>query len=227
MFFDAGETLIHPQPSFPTLFSRVMADEGHPVEPSAVEAAAGLVARHFDEAARDGRRWTTSPERSRAFWASVYRTFLEALGIPDSEELHVRLYATFSDPCNYGLFPDVAPVLADLDVRGYAMGVISNFEAWLDTLLERLEVGALLPVRAISGVEGVEKPDPALFRVALERAGVDAAECAYVGDNPAFDMEPAAALGMFPVLIDRHDRHPASPHTRITSMADLPAVLGA
>ena len=47
-----------------------------------------------------------------------------------------------------------------------------------------------------------------LSRLALARSGVPAAESAYVGDSPVFDTEPAEALGMRGVLIDRRGRHP-------------------
>ncbi|MGZ5291457.1 MAG: HAD family hydrolase, partial [Actinomycetota bacterium] len=69
-------------------------------------------------------------------------------------------------------------------------------------------------------------PDPRIFQLAMERAGVAAADSVYVGDNPEFDVEPALALGMYPVLIDRPGRYPDAPGARITSMAELPAALG-
>jgi FMN phosphatase YigB (HAD superfamily) len=77
----------------------------------------------------------------------------------------------------------------------------------------------------ISGIEGIEKPDRRMFRIALERAGVDAVESAYVGDNPEFDVDPPAALGMFPVLVDRRDRFPHHAGARIRDLRDLPAIL--
>ena len=78
----------------------------------------------------------------------------------------------------------------------------------------------------ISGIEGIEKPDERIYRLALERADVDASESVYVGDNPEFDVDPALALGMFPVLIDRRDRFLDAPGPRITAMDQLPALLG-
>jgi putative hydrolase of the HAD superfamily len=140
--------------------------------------------------------------------------------------LNEVLYEAFSDHTNYRLFDDVDPALARLDAEGILLGVISNFEDWLEILLERLDVTKYFPIRVISGVEGIEKPDPAIFRIALERAGIDAADAVYVGDNPHFDVEPAAAIGMFPVLIDRRNRHPQAPGARIDSMAELPALVG-
>ena len=47
-----------------------------------------------------------------------------------------------------------------------------------------------------------------------------------MGDNPEFDVDPALAVGMFPVLIDRRDRFADAPGARITSMDELPALLG-
>jgi putative hydrolase of the HAD superfamily len=103
---------------------------------------------------------------------------------------------------------------------------VSNFEEWLEGLLERLGVRSYFEVRVISGVEGMEKPDPRIFQLAMERAGVEPAASAYVGDNPEFDVDPALALGMFPVLIDRRERFADAPVARITTLAELPAVLG-
>jgi putative hydrolase of the HAD superfamily len=81
-------------------------------------------------------------------------------------------------------------------------------------------------VRIISGVEGLEKPDPRIFHLALDRAGVRAERSVYVGDNPVLDVEAARAVGMFPVLVDRRDQFPEHTGARITSLADLPDVIG-
>ena len=82
------------------------------------------------------------------------------------------------------------------------------------------------PVRVISGIEGVEKPDPAIFRIAMERAGVSAAESVYVGDNPVFDALPAEEAGMAAVIVDRRNRFPEYEGARIASLDELPGVLG-
>lgn len=226
VFFDAGETLVHPHPSFAELFATVLEGHGHPVDPQAVREGLHVVADRFSGAARDGDLWTTSPERSRRFWMSVYRSLLEDLGVPAAELNARRLYEAFTDLANYRLFPDAEPVLRALSARGLVLGVVSNFEAWLERLLEALGVAGLFAARVISGIEGVEKPDPRIFRLALERTGVAAHEAVHVGDSPAFDTEPAEALGMLGVLIDRHDRFPGHPGPRVATLADLPAAIG-
>lgn len=226
VFFDAGETLVHPHPSFPELFTQILDEHGVAVTPDVVRHRLDAVTQRFKDAADSNELWSTDAERSRAFWLSVYRMFLDGAGVEPERGLDVVLYEAFSDHANYALFDDVEPELARLQGAGYALGLISNFEDWLEVLLERLEVTRYFPVRVISGVVGIEKPDLQIFRIALEQAGVDPTDAVYVGDNPHFDVEPAAALGMFPVLIDRHDRYPdPDPGARIGSLADLAEVL--
>ena len=116
--------------------------------------------------------------------------------------------------------------LSRLESAGLRLGLVSNFEEWLERLLEQLGVARFFDVRVISGVEGVEKPDPAIFRLALERAGVEPGASVYVGDSPEFDTAPAEALGMLGVLIDRRGRFPDHPGPRITSLDELPGLLG-
>lgn len=225
VFFDAGETLVHPYPSFPELLARVLREEGYEADPELVRDRLHVVSDRFLAAARDGELWSTSPERSRKFWLSVYRVFLEAMELPWSDDLAGRLYATFTDLANYRLFPDVTEVLERLRRDGYELGLISNFEEWLEGLLESLDVRRFFDVRVISGLEGVEKPDPRIFELALERGEVEPGESVYVGDNPAFDVEPARAVGMLGVLLDRRERYPDADGVRITSLHELPQVL--
>jgi putative hydrolase of the HAD superfamily len=226
VFFDAGETLVYPHPSFPELLAQTLRREGFSVDPAEIRERLHVVAEVFTRATREKELWSTSPERSRRFWASVYRALMAELGLPFPDSLAGRLYTTFTDLSNYRLFPDVLPVLEKLRSAGLALGVISNFEEWLERLLESLEVAGFFDVRVISGVEGVEKPDPGIFQLALDRTGVSPQESAYVGDNVTYDIEPAAALGMTAVLLDRRGRHPDTEWTRVTSLDDLPGVLG-
>ena len=225
ILFDAGETLVHPAPSFPELFASVLATAGHRRDPEAVIGASRTVFHRFAEAAHDQDLWTTSTERSERFWKGVYATMLAELGIGDDDILRDTLYATFTDPSNYALFDDVLEAVSALEAAGLALGIVSNFEAWLEELLGTLGVRDRFPVRVISGLEGVEKPDARIFTLALERIGAEAADAVYVGDNPEFDVEPARAVGMMPVLIDRRGRFPDADCVRITDLRHLAAAV--
>lgn len=225
VFFDAGETLVHPHPTFPDLFATILTREGHEVSAETIRERIHVVSDRFRVAAEQNELWTTSPERSRRFWHGVYEVFLHDLGVSDGDGLVDRVYAEFTDLANYALFDDVVPALERLRSAGLTLGIVSNFEEWLERLLDRLGVRELFDVRVISGIEGLEKPDPRIFRMAMERAGVEPVRSVYVGDNPEFDVDPARAVGMFPVLIDRRDRYPDAPGPKISSLEALPSVL--
>lgn len=229
VFFDAGETLLYPHPSFAELFAEVLRAEGHRVDPARVQEVISASSRSLNEflTSDEARLWSTSPERSRAMWDRLYRSFLTEVGITDAHDRLVdALYRRFRDVATYRLHPDALPVLRRLRGTGLTIGLISNFEDWLEQLLEVLEVQAFFDVTVISGIEGVEKPDAEIFRIALERAGAVPDRSVYVGDNPVFDTDAARAVGMIPVLIDRAGRHPDADAIRITSLEDLPVALG-
>jgi putative hydrolase of the HAD superfamily len=230
VFFDAGETLVYPHPSFVELFAEVLWEEGHRVDPQDLQELVHASSDRFNELMRSEKahNWSTSPERSRALWDLAYRMFLEEANIPEGDHprLVTALYERFRTIASYRLYPDVMPTLERLRKAEVGIGLISNFEDWLEQLLETLEVSPFLDVSVISGIEGVEKPDTRIFEIALERAGVEAESSVYVGDNPIFDAEPAQKAGMLPVLIDRRGRHEGVDFLRIASMEDLPKAIG-
>jgi putative hydrolase of the HAD superfamily len=224
VFFDAGETLVYPHPSFPDLLAEVLRGQGFDVGAQDIRDRLSVVSGEFSKESAAG--WSTSPERSRAFWAGLYRLLLGALGLPFTDGVADAIYRTFTDLGSYRAFPDAEPTLRQLREAGLAVGLISNFEAWLEQLLEHTGLAGYFDVRAISGVEGMEKPDLRIFRLALDRAGVEPDRAAYVGDSPEFDIEPAEAVGMRGVLIDRRGRFPDHPGIRIETLDQLDQAVG-
>ena len=88
------------------------------------------------------------------------------------------------------------------------LGLVSNFEPWLDEVLALQGIDGRFAAVAISGALGVAKPDPRIFKAALDEAGADPAATVHVGDQPANDVAAARAVGITPVLIDRFTRYP-------------------
>jgi putative hydrolase of the HAD superfamily len=226
VFLDAGDTILHPYPSFPELFAKVVNEHGHAVSVVDARTVQSRLAPHLVDLAEDAgvRDPSLSADASREFWSFLYRRLLAELGIED-ERLVGRLYETFSDSSSYRLFDDALPAMHSLRRAGYRLGLISNFEEWLEEMLVELEVGELFDVRVISGIEGVEKPDPKIFEVALERAGVSATAAVHVGDSPVLDVEPAKSVGIHPILLDRWGRYPDATVARVESLAELPALI--
>ncbi len=203
VFFDAGQTILRAEPSYPELAAQVYRSRGHHVDSGDIVRVSRELGSHFRRAADEGRVHSASHEESYAFWTAFYRDQMRMLGIDDPGSVDV-LYETFSDVRNYGLYDDVVETLVHLRDSGYRLGIISNFEGWLAELLDHLGIRHLFEVVAISGPLAVEKPDPKIFRWAMEQAGAEPEACAHVGDQPYFDAEAAIGCGMQGVLLDRY-----------------------
>jgi REG-2-like HAD superfamily hydrolase len=226
VFFDAGNTLLGPHPSFHELFSHVCDEHGHHVPPELVLRVQNEVAPDLIDLAEDTGvdNPSFSSEASQKFWGYLYARFLEALDIDDAD-LAAALLQRFSTGSSYLLFDDVLPTLRRMHAQGYRLGLISNFEQWLEERLIELEVGQLFDVSVISGFVKIEKPDPAIYELALERARVEPAKAIHVGDSMIMDVEPAGRVGMHAVLLDREGRYSDSAGIRIQSLEELPGVV--
>ena len=171
----------------------VAAVHGLPLEEAAVDAAIAEAVR----AASWPSDWT-DPATQRSFWTGFYRQVLAGLGHDEGMELAEALFAAFSDPAGYRLFDDVRPALDELAGRGVKLGVVSNFEPWLEDVLALQGIDHLFAALAISGKLGLAKPDPEIFRWAIREAGADPGATVRVGDQPVNDVDAARAVGMTP-----------------------------
>lgn len=108
---------------------------------------------------------------------------------------------------------DMFAAVAAARSAGLRTGLVSN--SWGSALYPRARLQAVFDAVVISGEVGFRKPDPAIFRVALERLGVTAERCIFVDDEPAH-LTAAAALGMVSVLHHRSE----------TTIAELERLLG-
>lgn len=227
VFFDAGGTILDPHPSFAELFAQVCEENGRAVSPDEVRAVQERVAPHLvellEEAGLDHGP-TLSLEASRAFWTFTYRRFLAELGIED-ESLATALYERFSDPSSYRLYDDVLPAIESLLAHGKRIGLISNFDGWLEAMLIEMEIHHHFDVSVISGIEGIEKPDPAIYDLAVKKAGIEPGAAVHVGDSPIMDIEPARRAGLNVVLLDRVGRYPETDVSRIVSLEELPELV--
>ena len=101
------------------------------------------------------------------------------------------------------LFDDVIPALTHLKGRGLILGLISNVDRDITPLCQELGLSAMLQVVVTSQGVGFNKPQPGIFLVALEQAGVKSSEAIYVGDQHQIDVVGANEVGMLGILLDR------------------------
>ncbi len=100
-------------------------------------------------------------------------------------------------------FPDAAPVLEALKRRGFRLGVIANQAPGSRERLAKWDLLQYFDVIVASAEAGVDKPDPAIFRMALEQASCRPENAIMVGDRLDNDIRPAKALGMTTVRMKK------------------------
>ena len=98
------------------------------------------------------------------------------------------------------LYPDAVACLEALKSR-YRLGIIANQTPGLIMRLKSYGIDRYFDLIVSSAEEGVAKPDPAIFRLALKRAGCRPKEAAMVGDRLDNDIAPANLVGMKSVWI--------------------------
>ena len=216
VFLDAGGVLLFPNWN---RVSEALARQGVQVEPNALLLAEPRARKQID----DGNTIGTTTDASRG-WL-FFDLILEQAGVPRSEQTAAALTElhTYHQAHNLWEFVPggVRPALAALRDRGLTLVVVSNANGTLRAHMERIGLGAYLDHVIDSCDEGVEKPDPRLFEIALVRANARAESTIHVGDIYQVDVVGARAAGIRPVLLDETGQHPNADCTRVSSLSEL------
>jgi putative hydrolase of the HAD superfamily len=115
--------------------------------------------------------------------------------------------------------------VAQLKQAGYRLAVVSNAEGLVARDLDEAGYEGLFETVVDSHLVGVQKPDPRIFEIALEKLKAGPESAIFVGDVPAVDVDGARAAGITPILVDPHDLHTEKTVLRIPSIAELPELL--
>ena len=170
---------------------------------------------------------TRDPSAGDAFWRKLTADWLAAQSAPPAA-LDPLIQA--GDEILYGrdstvfeLYQDVLPTLEALAQAGIRLAVLSNWDYSLHRVLRSRNLNHRFEIILASLEEGIEKPDPGIFRILLDRAGLEPAQVAHVGDNPLDDFEGARAAGLTGIWLDRARQSSDGPI--IASLLDLPRAL--
>ena len=126
-----------------------------------------------------GRRDLSSADHRAVFTAAF--SAAEAM----SEGLADAMYDRLTEPASWKPYVDTRPALAELREHGLLVGVVSDIGFDIRPIFSHHRLSEFVQTFALSFEQGVVKPDPRLFEVAMRSLGVEPAETLMVGDNVA------------------------------------------
>jgi len=196
VLFDAGNTLIWLDHPFIVQLLREHGVETTMEGLMEAEYAAKLL---MDQMAREGA--TDERARGRVFFAEIFRRVgLAEAAFPTVAQ---RMFARHAERNLWGGVRErTAETLDELRRRGYRLGVISNADGRAEEALDAVGLRPHFELVIDSGLVGIDKPDPRIFRLAAERMGIQPGEAVYVGDIYEIDVQGARAAGMDAILVD-------------------------
>lgn len=206
VFFDLYHTLVRYEPPREELQSDALKDFGIEASPQSLRRPLAAADEYiYGELSRlpFGKR---SEEDKMAIWAQYQRVLMKEAGIEFTEQLIFGLLGKMkAAEMKLVLFDDVAPALTGLKDKGIILGLISNMDQDITSLMSELGLSAWLDIIVTSLDAGFTKPHPEIFQEALRQAKVQPAEAMYVGDQYQVDVVGADRSGMRGVLLDRGD----------------------
>ncbi len=216
VFLDAGGVLVFPNW---VRITRALAVHGVQVDPDALARAEPLAKRQLDngptiKATNDaGRGWL------------YFNLIFEHAGVPLNSAVEAALAElyVYHQESNLWEFvpPAVFPALAALRARGLKLTIVSNANGKLRVLFDRLALAGCVDCLLDSHDEGIEKPDPQFFELALERSGARRETTIHVGDIYQVDVVGARAAGLRGVLLDEAGLYPEADCPRVRSLGEL------
>jgi putative hydrolase of the HAD superfamily len=199
IFFDAVGTLFYLPKGVGVHYSeaarrhggQILADE---LQTAFVAVFRGMPPRVATHAAR--------PDDDKGWWRELVGRVLDRCHVKDGGDgaldrgaFFEDVYAEFSKPGVWELFPETREILDALRPH-FSLGIISNFDGRLRTILGHLGIADHFQHLVISSEVGADKPDPWIFHRALSMAEVSAEEVLYAGDDPLRDWQGGEALGL-------------------------------
>lgn len=163
------------------------------------------------------------------WWTAVVKDTFHSCGVHDPailQTLSNNLYHNFCSAQNWEVFCDSKKVLETCSSLGLKLGVVSNFDNRLESILKSCDLLSHFNFLITSEDAGVAKPSPLIFERALQKCAVDASQVAHVGDHYIKDYLASRSVGIHGFLLDRDNKYEQSDIVlsghRLSSLDELP-----
>jgi HAD superfamily hydrolase (TIGR01509 family) len=216
VFLDAGGVLLFPNW---TRISETLAKHGVAVAAEALAAAEPIAKKQIDD--KNTIALTNDTKRGWLY----FNLILTAAGVPLTDATAAALAELHEYHRQHNLWEhvpaNVVPTLEALSGLGLRLTVVSNANGTLCAHMDRLGLSRHAHCVLDSYDFGVEKPDPRLFLMALEKSEADAATTIHVGDLYQVDVVGARAAGVRGVLLDERGLYDGVDCPRVRSLDEL------
>src|SRR5689334_5320583 len=207
VFFDAADTLFHVNGSVAEIYLQHAVQFGFQRTPTSLASIRQAFSRAFREAPPPIFAATEPAQikhSERLWWFDIVHNVFYRVGMFERfDDFFERVFQVFEEPGSWQLFPETARTLAALKTQGVELGIISNFDSRLFSVMRGLGLENTFDTVTISSLSQAAKPAPRIFQLALDKHAVDPEEALHIGDSLRDDVEGARKAGLHAVLLDR------------------------
>ena len=203
IFFDAAGTLFYLTKTVGDHYAYVGREVGLDLDAQKLESAFHAAWQQMPRRlAIDGPRENDDKGWWRELVGRVFDKIAPSLIELDRDNFFEIAYEHFAEAGVWKLYPEVLDVLEQLRER-FQLVVISNFDGRLRLILQNLGISKYFAHVFISSELGADKPDPEIFRRALNLIHLNGDEVLHVGDDPERDWKAAKEAGLLVFQLDR------------------------
>lgn len=154
-----------------------------------------------------GTSWDDLPQREFDWWRIItVNTFRMAGVLKDFSDFGVffsELYLHFGSAEPWFVYPDVFSALKSWQTQGIELGILSNFDSRIYSVLQHLELSDYFKYVTIATQVSAAKPDTRIFGIALAKHNCRPDEAWHIGDSIAEDYQGAKNAGLRGIWINR------------------------
>ncbi len=220
VLFDYADTLAEIVPSKNLQVISFLREIGWGIEPDMKEVAKAFSIT--EEQFTISSIMEISKEAHRLFYLEFNRELFSNLGITNAD-VPLMFYDYIStEKRSWQLKRDTEPLLRHLFEQEFKLGLLTNFDVSLKSILKAQGISHYFSAIQISSEIGLEKPDICFFKKFLFDNDIDVAKSVYLGDNFRLDIEPMIEIGVKAILLDELGVK-NSTNLSISSLWELPA----
>ena len=210
--FDVGQVLLAFDAAF---LAEKLALRGYVADPIGIDRAAPPAWEEYGRSLREGR----------GHGAEGWTAFIKQVSLGGGADVDDETLASLlADQQERNMWrrpvPGMLELVRALKDRGVPVIAVSNSEGAVRLLLEQAGILDAFAAVADSGVLGIEKPNPAIFRWAAEQIGVATHDLVHIGDSWTADIEGAHSVGAHAIWFPKLDERPLPPRTHAATTAD-------